>query len=905
MFSYDLVHQVIVCKDCCSCIIPGRASQERHLRAAPHQQSGDVLKATLQLFSSYNLRTIKELRSNKPKAEDKVARIQDLAIYNGFRCLQSGCDYYTYSLDAKRKHAAAHKKTLAPATKLEAEPEANSLWDMCILQTYFTAKGRIDYFVVADKKEDSKGQSLVLLPPTELQEVYLREAEKDFEKVKDDVAKQAAIVQDPGDSRSAVVPWLQKTAFPSHIAGLADNEIKGSFKLPSKKIALATASNGKGKSKDKDNDDKDKDLRRILDAAEAVFQDAYELCSDTSPNRKMTQQRANILNEFYAGASGKSDGFRYHKNASTLSNYLRIWKQLLTYYYRVVHSEDGYFTRTSPDQRLPKDVIEHTRKQQQAMEKVVRALNKQEDNQPLKHAICQLCLTLICQTVGSIPFKSVVLSFCAMLSRTKRGQWQEAGNFNSYLSALTWTAQLMLFDYACFYKQDNEDDIPTFLAQICKQFFQQLAETPFGYILQWRLYLFKVSKEEISKHQARWSLDGQRVVYRGLELEMSHVPQLMISEFQQAYDLLYNELLFQAQDLTLMQSWKLKDDLDRQGYWESWLSDPNNTDLTKGAALALFRRIQGDTDLRAMFLKEGPDRSITLDQKAIDIYEAHAQEFLKRLLVLTHISAGQALRESELLSVTWCDTARQRHIFLWEKLVMFYTKYHKGQQQSGVYKDNVRFLPQAVGDLLLDYLAYVLPLRQMFLRHRTPGALISPYLWSKSNGSVFPDGTLSSCLGKACARAMVPRLNVSIWRQISVSICKEKFSVNEQASFDLEGGREPEEIEEELDLVALAEQGNRTYATFNHAYAGSTTLTMNVLLHRNYRASASWRTLFDFDSILRGKRARPASGTLSLRMASAYKRSQVRQRLTYPQSTLLAVAQKLYNQPNLQWRTTG
>ncbi|KUJ07668.1 uncharacterized protein LY89DRAFT_742439 [Mollisia scopiformis] len=32
----------------------------------------------------------------------------------------------------------------------------------------------------------------------------------------------------------------------------------------------------------------------------------------------MTQQRANILNEFYAGASGRSDGFRYYKNASTL-----------------------------------------------------------------------------------------------------------------------------------------------------------------------------------------------------------------------------------------------------------------------------------------------------------------------------------------------------------------------------------------------------------------------------------------------------------------------------------------------------------------------------------------------------------------------------------------------------------
>ena len=47
---------------------------------------------------------------------------------------------------------------------------------------------------------------------------------------------------------------------------------------------------------------------------------------------------------------------------------------------------------------------------------------------------------------------------------------------------------------------------------------------------------------------------------------------------------------------------------------------------------------------------------------------------------------------------------------------MIYTQYYKGQQQSGAYKDNIRFLPKAIGDLLLVYIAYVLLLCQMFLR---------------------------------------------------------------------------------------------------------------------------------------------------------------------------------------------
>jgi hypothetical protein len=35
----------------------------------------------------------------------------------------------------------------------------------------------------------------------------------------------------------------------------------------------------------------------------------------------------------------------------------------------------------------------------------------------------------------------------------------------------------------CFHKQDDEDGIPELLEKMCKKYFQQMAETPFGYIL--------------------------------------------------------------------------------------------------------------------------------------------------------------------------------------------------------------------------------------------------------------------------------------------------------------------------------------------------------------------------------------------------------------------------------------
>jgi hypothetical protein len=98
-------------------------------------------------------------------------------------------------------------------------------------------------------------------------------------------------------------------------------------------------------------------------------------------------------------------------------------KQLLVYYYRVVYNEDGHFTRVKPDQVLPKDVIQPTAPQIQAIDKIMEALtieDKEEAKLALKHTIRRLYLALICYTISSMPFKSPVLNFYAMLSRKVR-----------------------------------------------------------------------------------------------------------------------------------------------------------------------------------------------------------------------------------------------------------------------------------------------------------------------------------------------------------------------------------------------------------------------------------------------------------------------------------------------------
>jgi len=147
-------------------------------------------------------------------------------------------------------------------------------------------------------------------------------------------------------------------------------------------------------------------------------------------------------------------------------------------------------------------------------------------------------------------------------------------------------------------------------------------------------------------------------------------------------------------------------------------------------------------------------------------------------------------------------------------------------------------------------------------------------------------------------------LYTSNWRQFAASITKEKFSIKERANFDLEEGTGGD-TKDELDLVTLAKLSNHTFHTFNHTYTGTITLTISALLHRNYRASESWRTFFRFDYLLQGKRGRGALKTLSLRILDASKRGQMCTRGAYSEADLLAVARRLYNAPDLKFRVPG
>ena len=73
--------------------------------------------------------------------------------------------------------------------------------------------------------------------------------------------------------------------------------------------------------------------------------------------------------------SGKADGFRYRKDPSILTDYFQVWQQLLAYYWRVIRTEEDYFTTANqPAPALLPNALQPTPSQARAIQDILAVL---------------------------------------------------------------------------------------------------------------------------------------------------------------------------------------------------------------------------------------------------------------------------------------------------------------------------------------------------------------------------------------------------------------------------------------------------------------------------------------------------------------------------------------------------
>lgn len=352
-----------------------------------------------------------------------------------------------------------------------------------------------------------------------------------------------------------------------------------------------------------------------------------------------------------------------------------------------------------------------------------------------------------------------------------------------------------------------------------------------------------------------------------------------------------------------MHSWALKDGPNVDTLDWNFTQQRENVHLLEGADSALLSAIERSEHLSHLFLAD--DRrhpsGYTWRENTLAAYEATVQEFLKRLSVLVHVSGGQPVRESEFFEMTWRNTQRRRSISHRHDRVMIHVKYHKGQQQTEKYKENVRFLAHPIGDLLLNYIVDVLPLRQVFLRQASPKSLLAPFLWEK-NGKVWPEGQLSRCLEEASTRACITRFHVSNWRQITVAIVKTKFA-GQMECFDADDNDEDaEEMDEAIRIMTI--QRNHKIQTANRAYANQTGASFSNLwdgqIRMSLRASMLWQDYWGVETMLQSKKRKNDEERTGL--AKRIAMGVYRPRKPWSADALLGALKRFYGSKEASWK---
>jgi hypothetical protein len=102
-----------------------------------------------------------------------------------------------------------------------------------------------------------------------------------------------------------------------------------------------------------------------------------------------------------------------------------------------------------------------------------------------------------------------------------------------------------------------------------------------------------------------------------------------------------------------------------------------------------------------------------------EAYLDRTQRFLQDLMLLMHLTGGQPARGPELTTIkSQNSTTSARNIFLLHGQMMFVIEYHKARRTTNHAFYVVRYLPDAVGKMLFQYLVYVLPLAELIRRRQ-------------------------------------------------------------------------------------------------------------------------------------------------------------------------------------------
>jgi len=358
-------------------------------------------------------------------------------------------------------------------------------------------------------------------------------------------------------------------------------------------------------------------------------------------------------------------------------------------------------------------------------------------------ACLSLCIALLDHTLKGDLFESAIVGFLAVLGVDyEKETLIKAYSYTPFLSAFVKVGQMLVVQSAVLAVEDGTCDDPgDRLDEMRERFLMHGSRSPFNWVLRLRAYGKKIRNSTTSLGYIHWSDDNETLYYKDLELRMKDLREFIRAQVELLQSQLEDLLLLHADEdrATVVPRFHARDLRDNaantSNQW-NFLRDPRNQGILPSGERWILDRVIAQSWLHAEFLGFDDRNQPTWNHATVQGYITRVKDFLRRLLLLCHLTSGQPARGTEILSLRHSNTAQGHHrsIFIEDGLVSTVTAYHKGYSITGSTKIIHRYLPNEVGELMIYYLWLVLPFWRYIERHTTPTrTATSPFLWPKDN----------------------------------------------------------------------------------------------------------------------------------------------------------------------------
>lgn len=775
LFHYNSTYQVWICKKCQSAVTPNRLVS--HLaRKHTHHPSA---RTSAQRAAIYD--EVMKVHPWNPDEEPfqipppDARPIHGLPVYTGYRCPEETCTYVARQTGSVRTHRhITHGPSGRRRGRQRETDPVNPTLQPVKCQRFFTSCAHSGYFEVLPAADERRTQQAL-----DMKESDFIQAQVDLALLRSDgFAEAEDEVAPTNPDVTEASPWLELTRWPEYVRGYSFNKV-ASLAFPP-----------------------DPATEPLLIAVERSVRRLIQLAFDSISSHRINEFDQVRINSFVQKPGVWERPIQIKLRPSTYSRYRQVWVRLLSFVYRTSRPNQRIELRHqfSTRQLTAIDEIERWAKRLLLVEnrgttpeaEITSPIDPQLGSATLSPAIratkqldracLDLSIALLDQELRGDIFESPLVAFMAALGLDARNHtYYDPANYTTHLSALVKISQMLVAQRAVELAEDGHVEHPSdALDEMRERFLVYGVRAPFGWITRLRTYGKKIQNTSTSLGYLTWSDDHQSLHYRDLQLTMDALTgfiraQVELAQYELERLFLLEEEEIRADIVPELPLQQLTDDpVNNQRGWNFLKHQKNRRLLPTTGERWMLDRILTNESLRKDFIDfRASDATISWKTPLVAAYLDWVDQFLERLLILIHMTAGQPARATELISIRHRNTpeGRHRNIFIEHGLVSIVTSYHKSQSTSNSIKIIHRYLPREVSELVVYYLWLIHPFTEqagMFARGGD-SRVRSPFFWPKEK-SHWDAARLGVIMKKEAEIRLHTKLNVLTWRHAAIGI---------------------------------------------------------------------------------------------------------------------------------------